>query len=243
MAFGGLAHVMRQRPAAPLPLGDHHVAAQPRQQPDRRVVDVRVERPLRAAGHQRHAHLAFALRREHLRIVVAADRRDLLRRHGQHRLQPRIGHQEGEGPPDLGAQKRHAEPRRVGQDPRQRPAQHALEERASVGLLDVFPRMVDEMHVMHARGAGRHAGEAAEAAVDMLDRLLIGRAPVLQHILYKIYPPPRTVEFIAQHLVGRTGRRAEPAVNAGPQDLVRPLDRRILELFWRERGLHFRAFR
>jgi hypothetical protein len=128
MAFLGLAHVMGQRPAASLPFGDHHIAAQTGQKPDRRVVDVRVERPLRTAGHQRHTHLAFALCRKDLRVVVAADGRDLLGRHGQHRLEPRIRHQEGEGPPDLGPQKRDPEPRRIGQDARKRPAQDALEQ-------------------------------------------------------------------------------------------------------------------
>ena len=53
-----------------------------------------------------------------------------------------------------------AEPARIRQDLRQRPAQPALQRRPPVGLLDVGAGVVDQVHVVHARGTGRHAGQA-----------------------------------------------------------------------------------
>ena len=46
-------------------------------------------------------------------------------------------------------------------------AHGAVADGPPVGLLDAHARLVDEMHVIDARGAGRHAGEAGEAAVDV----------------------------------------------------------------------------
>ena len=92
------------------------------------------------------------------------------------------------------------------------------------GALDMGAGVVDQMHVMHARRAGRHAGQARQAAVDMLDDLVVRRPAALQHLLDQVDASPRAVEFIAQHLVGGAGRRAEAAMHAGPQDLVGPLD-------------------
>jgi hypothetical protein len=91
---------------------------------------------------------------------------------------------------------------------------------------------------VHARGAGGHAGEARQAAVDVLDGLLVRRPAVLQHVLDQVDPPARAVELVAQHLVGRAGRGAEAAMHAGAQDLVRPRDRRVAQLLGGEIGLH-----
>ena len=94
------------------------------------------------------------------------------------------------------------------------------------------------MHVMHPRRAGRHAGQARQAAVDMQHRLFIRVAVILQHVLDQVDTAPRTVELVAQHLIGRTGRGAEPAMHAGSQDLVGPRDFGIGQLLGRELGLH-----
>ena len=51
----------------------------------------------------------------------------------------------------------------------------------------------------------------------MQARLGADRRP-LEHLLDQIDPPARTVEFVAQQLVGRAGRGAEPAMHAGAQD-------------------------
>ena len=73
---------------------------------------------------------------------------------------------------------------------RQHPGQHGagqpVEQRPPVGLLDMRAGMVDQVHVIDARRAGRHAGEAGQAAVDMGDDLLVRRAAVLQHVLDQV---------------------------------------------------------
>ncbi len=86
------------------------------------------------------------------------------------------------------------------------------------------------MHVVHARRAGRHAGQARKAAVDMLDHLRRGRAVLLQHLLDEIDPAARAIELVAKQHVGRTGRSAEPAMHAGAQDLVGFGDIRVGQL-------------
>ena len=98
--------------------------------------------------------------------------------------------------------------------------------------------MVDQMHVVDARRAGRHAGQAGQAAVDMGDGLLVGRAAVFQHVLDEINPPARAVELIAERHIGRAGRRAEAAMHAFAQDRFGLRDMRVGELGEGEGGLH-----
>ena len=90
--------------------------------------------------------------------------------------------------------------------------------------------MVDQMHVIDARRAGGHAGEAGQAAVDMRDDLLVGGPAVLQHVLDQVDSPARRIQFVAEHHIGRAGRRAEAAMHAVAQDLFRFRDMRIGEL-------------
>ncbi len=65
----------------------------------------------------------------------------------------------------LGPQQRQTKPHRIRQDTRQYPAQSTIAERAFIAFFDVGARMIHQMHVMHAGGAGRHAGKAGQAAV------------------------------------------------------------------------------
>ena len=243
MGFGGSSHVMGQRPAATLPPGDHHLAAQPAQKADGGIVDVGVQRLLGAAGHQGHAHPALPFGGKDLRVVVAADRGNMARCHRQHGPDPPVRHQKGKGPPDPGTQQGQAKAHRMGQDLRQNPAQNTVGQRSAIGLFDVFPRMIHQMPVLHARGAGCHAGQAGQAAVDMADRARVGGAALFQHVLDQVNAPARTVEFVAQHLVGRAGGGAQAAVHAGPQDLVRPRHGGVFQLIGRECRLHRRVFR
>ena len=90
--------------------------------------------------------------------------------------------------------------------------------------------MVDQVHVVHPGRAGGHAGEAREAAVDVLDDLG-GRGPVvLQHVLDQVDAAARGIELVAEQHIGRAGRGAEAAMHAGAQDLVGLRDVRIGEL-------------
>src|ERR1700722_11310 len=94
------------------------------------------------------------------------------------------------------------------------------------------------MHVVHARRAGGHAGEAGKTAIDVLDDFRRRRAVFFQHLLDEIDSAARTIEFIPQQDVGRAGRGAEPAMHAGPQDLVGFGNIGIGELRQAEFGLH-----
>ena len=114
----------------------------------------------------------------------------------------------------------------------------AVEQRALVGLLDVLAGVIDQMHVMHAGRTGGHAGEARQAAVDMLDHFARGRPLVLEHVLDQIDAPARAIELVAEQHIGRTGGGAEAAMHAGAQDFFRGVDLRVGELREGEVGLH-----
>ena len=51
--------------------------------------------------------------------------------------------------------------------------------------------MIDEVHVVHARRTGGHAGKTGEAAVDVLDHVGSRRPVVLQHVLDEVDAPAR----------------------------------------------------
>lgn len=129
-----------------------------------------------------------------------------------------------------GGAKRQPEAIAIGQDIGEDGAQQAIGEITLIGLLDMRPRMIDQMHVVHARGACGHAGQARQAAVDMLDHLFRCRLAAFQHVLDEIDTATRTVEFVAQQQIGRTGRGAEAAMNAAAQNLFRSRHMRIGQL-------------
>ena len=70
-----------------------------------------------------------------------------------------------------------------------------------IGGLDIGAGMIDQMHVMHAGGTGGHAGQAREAAVDMLDHVGRRRPLVLQHILHQVNAATGTIELITEQHV------------------------------------------
>ena len=43
----------------------------------------------------------------------------------------------------------------------------------------------------------------------------------LEHLLHQINSAARTIEFVAEQLIGRAGREAKSAVNAGAQNGIR----------------------
>ena len=69
------------------------------------------------------------------------------------------------------------------------------------------------MAILHARGAGRYAGQAAKAAVDVLDHRLKLNAP-FKLLLHEDNAAAQRIVLVAQHLVGWTGGEAEAAVDA-----------------------------
>ena len=70
------------------------------------------------------------------------------------------------------------------------------------------------------------------------DDLLVRRLAALQHVLDQVDAAARAVELVAEQDVGRAGRGAEAAMDAGAEDLLRDRDVRIGELGEGEVGLH-----
>src|ERR1700733_7435854 len=103
----------------------------------------------------------------------------------------------------------------------------------------MLPGMVNKMHVIDPRGAGRHARQAGEAPVDMLDHLGRRRAVVLQHVLDQVDAAPRAVEFVAEQDVSRACRSAEAAMSAGAQYLFGSAGVGVGKLRGGEGSLHY----
>ena len=160
------------------------------------IVNIRVQSPLCTARHQRDAFTPDTLCRKYLRIVVSADRRNLLRRDLKHGAQPRIWQHFSKRIADFSAQKRQPEPHGIGQNFRQDPPQQAIIPTAPVVLLDIFAGVIDQMHIMHTGRARRHTGKTRQATVDMLDRMRIRFASFFQHILHKVNTTTRAVQLI-----------------------------------------------
>ena len=169
-----------------------------------------------AAGHQGDAPPSGALGREGLR---PGRRRGRQRGRSQtdhrgHRLEANPGQQGGEGL----AENRKAQglPKApiVRQHVPQQAAQPAVKSWPPIGLFDPDPRMIDQVHVVHPGRARGHAGEAGQAAVDVLDHLPGCRPLALQHVLDQINAPARAIELVAQQHIGRAGRGTESAMHA-----------------------------
>src|SRR5262249_32193629 len=97
------------------------------------------------------------------------------------------------------------------------------------------------MHVIHAARAGGHAGEAREAAVDVVGH---GRRDLtlLKHLLHQIDAAARAVALISSEHIGRAGGDAQAAMDAAPEDRVGTGDGRVGELHRVELGLHGLAY-
>ena len=183
------AHMMGQRAAAAGGWRHHHLHPHAGEKADGGGVDFRVQHLLGAAGQQRHAAAPRALGG-----VEAAERlrgwqgfwcqfQHGAQPFGRHRL---AGDQAGEATHQPGQAHGGAEARGIGQDHRQHAAQQALRQGAVIGLLDMPAGMIDEVHVVHPGGAGCHAAQAGEAAINMAGLQLGGGAAILQHVLDEV---------------------------------------------------------
>ncbi|MGY4329723.1 hypothetical protein ACVWWG_004140 [Bradyrhizobium sp. LB7.2] len=220
---------MGQRAAALLVPDKDDLDAVAREEIDGGLVDARRQHLLGAALEQRDPATLLAERCEHT-AGGGSRRRQPVRRQCQHRLEaleqagrgrwPGRRQEHGQRAGQPRQHHAHAETPRVGQDEGQQPAQQPLRQRPLITLLDPDPGLVDKVHVIDPRGAGRHAGQARQAAVDMLDHFSRRRQVLLQHLLDQIDAAARAIELVAKQHIGRTGRGAEAAMDAGAQDLV-----------------------
>ena len=211
-------HVMDEPAAARGALRHHHGAAVPREEPHGRRVDVRRQHALDAAGEERHPFPRRARGGEDLRPFDRAGRRNARGQKPRHRANPSRQRAQ-QGRERARRHERRAKQERPRHDERDRGAQRPVGEGPPEGLLDPLPRQIDQVHVIDARRARRHAGEARKTAVDMQRHLRRSGAPALEHVLDEIYPAARPVELVAQKREGRAGRVAEAAMDARPQDV------------------------
>ena len=233
---------MRQRAAAGLAPGQHHLHAKAVEQFNAGVINARHQHRLHTTIEQHHALFALLNRisadfiagaggqcggckidhRRHAPANYRKFEQQWLERLGQYR-----------------AQQGKAEAVGIGHQRAQQPAQKAVTPRALIGLFNIGAGMIHEVHIMHAGGASGHAGEAGEAAVNMFDHLFCRRFAIFQHVLDHINAATRTVEFVAQEQIGRAGGGAKTAMDAGAQDFFRRLHMGVGQLRRAEIGLHF----
>ena len=83
--------------------------------------------------------------------------------------------------------------------------------------------------IVHSRWTGRFAGATAQAAIKV-DLRPPGDRLAFEHLFDQIDASARSVQLVAQQLIGGTGGVAEPAVNAAAQNAVGfPALRRVLD--------------
>ena len=208
-----IADVQRQRPAAALRRGHDHLDAAAREHADRRGADVRREHLLRAAGQQRHARPARAVapgqRRQRLR------RRHALGQQLEHRAHRRRQQRRRPLAPAARGARASAEARGYGERPsRTSRCARVQQASAAAAALGVGAERRQQLAVRHARRTRGLAGQAAEAAVDVRQRVVELSSPS-SDALHQEDAPARRVHLLAQHHVGRARRQAEAAVDAG----------------------------
>src|SRR5215469_13106652 len=71
----------------------------------------------------------------------------------------------------------------------------------------------------------------------MFDRIT-GNTTPREYVFDQVYAAARTVEFVAEQDIGRTGCGAKPAMSAGSQHFLGRCNIRIGELLHREIGPH-----
>ena len=94
-----------------------------------------------------------------------------------------------------------------------------LRQRAADMLVDDVAADIHQPAILHTGRTGGFAGAAGQAAIQVHLRLR-GDLVAFEDFLHQVDAAARTVEFVAQQLVSRTGCRAEPAMHARAQDAV-----------------------
>ena len=217
----------------------HHFAAVAGEHAHRRLVDLRRQHALHATREQRHPLAPLALGRDDLWPLDPARPVRRTARKPEQGAEPSTEERRQQRRPPCG-EEREARQTRAGQHSAKQGANRTLDERSFPGALDVAARMVDQVHVVDPRRAGRHAGEAGEAAVDVAGDRGVGRRVLLQHVLDQVDAPARAVPLVAKDRVSRAGGEAETAMDAGAEHLVGLRQCRERQLALGELGLHRR---
>ena len=161
-------------------------------------VDVGHHGRLRAAPQHQYFAPMFALR--HLGPMRCLPRRHLVLQNGRQQRPQRLTHPH-----------RRSEQRR-SQTFLEQPAHRPLPRRALHPLIDDFSSDIEQMPILDTARTGGLAVQTRQAAIQvLLSAARHGRA--LEHLFDQINAPARAIEFIAQQLIGRTGRIAKSAVH------------------------------
>ncbi len=196
---------MTERAATARVLGADQTDAEPVQDPRRHRVGGGCGGGLHAAVE--HQHLA--------RMTDDGPRRRRLHRryffahHGRQQRPQRAAdtQQHGEAPWIRNQRTQHA-------------SLHAFSQRARHFFLHHRPADIHQPAVTHPRRTSGFTGTAGETAVEMQLGLRGDRA-ALQHLFDEINAAARTVELIAEQLIGGTSGGAKTAVHARAQDGIR----------------------
>ena len=221
-------HVERQGAATAGPLAHHDFATMASEHADSGQVDLRSQHLLSAPCQERHAHSS----RTDCRIGLLGEprlHRETLR-HELHQAPQLRRHYRRQDAHSAGRLQRDPEQGWTWQNPREKCAHGTVCPRAVEIPFNVDTSSVDQVHVVDTHRARRHASEARQAVVEVLNCLWIRRAPSLQHVPYQIDPPARPFVLIATQYVGRTRRRAKAIVVARLNDAVGFCNLRILQL-------------
>ena len=232
-----VTQVVRERAAAAGTARHHDLAAVAGEHADRRLVDFGREGALHAAHEQRHTLAAPALGGDHLRPLDPARPIGRAAREAQQRTDAPAEERRQQGR-TARSHEREAREARARQYGAEQGAKRALGGRAFPGSLDVAARVIDQVHVIDARRAGRHAREAGEAAVDVTGHRGVRRRVLLQHVLDQVDAPARAVPLVAEQRIGGAGGEAKPAMDAGAEHLIGLGQRRVRQLALGELGLH-----
>ena len=217
-----------QGAAALLVPGDDDVAALGGEHPRRRGVDPVEEDVLDAAGEQRDGRPPLAGRGD----ALGQPREGLAQRHRrQQRLQRAEPSRHLRGEPSdhgQGAQLlverpghgRGPQPALVGEQREDRLAEQPVRGSAADVALELRAHGLQQLVVLHAGRARRHAGHAAQAPVDVLVQRPLEPDLALLREVDQVDPPARGVHLLAPQLIGRAGREAEAAVHAVVEQLA-----------------------
>ena len=154
-----------------------------------------------------------------------------------HQIGEPLRHQPGDRPRQLRKPHRRREPARIGQGPGQHQPQRPVAERPAEIPFDIGPRDIDQVGVVDLDRAGGDAGQARQAAVEVVHRLSVRRPALFQHRPDQVDAAARGIVLVAEQHIGRAGRGAEAVMHAGAQDAVGFGDFRPRQLSLRERGL------
>ena len=77
--------------------------------------------------------------------------------------------------------------------------------------------VIDQMHIVHARRASGHTGQAGQTTIDVL-HYPVARGPIaFEHVLDQVDASARAIKFVTQQNERRASCDTEAAMDAVPQ--------------------------